>query len=1324
MSRRRPREPDDDHDALMRYNDRIGGLRGSDLPVITWRRNETNGLGGEFRQIELEPRYHDAEDEFSIDLSEFLAVLERPLHAELRHELARLGGLSFLVLVTAIYHSAADEDDIFTRDLSSLDHFVLTYSDLLRAVSTALSNILAHNDQMTADAASGLVLTSVIRVTIRVHRYNPSNRVLPGGRFEHLYRARARGHIKLPSFLANRQTFINVKNRDDRCFLYALEALYHKRAGSIVHRDRPSSYAEHHFDFSECNWPVRPCDLPAFERVNAGLNIAIDVFGLCDESPVVLHRSANRDDDATRYQLLVITRDRDDEQTDFHYVAITDFDAFVGLRTHRHGRARPICRRCFADFDSDVGLNDHLDWCEKRSNEQSTVLPPPSRAQRYFRDHANTVRKPFVVYADFESFNAVLPVDQSAPPSIACRQTRHIAASFATHLVCAADSSLNRTFTRRYESRVMDPVDDSVNESIGREFMAHMRELAGHVQTLIDERFSFEPDLAGDCPQSDDCMVCRLPIENGFDRGWRLSCRRAKEEFASDKDYYAWRRRMKSIDDDDELQADCFEYNRARVPYHDPSIETNNIRGSCHKFCSRVVAHYGRLPVIFHNLSHYDAFHIIKALDSREFEHFSAIPLQGEAFLSFNVDGLAFLDSFKFMSASLDRLVKQKAKGPLDIAFPLFSRWLRSWCSEPDRPAYSEELLRMCCQKGEFPYDWFSHPSKLDDTSLPAIEHWRSVIHQKDCSPADHQTAVSMWDALHCRTFADYHDFYLMQDVLLMSDVFEDFRRICQSEAGLEPFSFVSLPSFCFSKMLRGGPQQVVDGAVRPFEIQIFDNSQRDMYEFAEQSVRGGVSICPGRYAKANHKFLADFDRSQPSKFISYLDANNLYAVAMMRELPIGDYEWIDPGLVRCDGLTAAEAVFKDGEDEAYGYFVEVDGDFPEEKHDYLSDFPVAPERRAVIDTELSPWTQSALASLSTESRKMKHDHRTEKLLCTLTPRTRYKLHYQNLQLYTRLGFRVTHIHRILRFRQSKWLSGYIESNNAKRKAATSDFEKDFYKLCNNSVYGKFLQDNRQFTEVCVVRDSSSRKTHEPTIGTIRDFRIVNENLVLAIQQKPNQMLDSPNLVGSSILEFSKNHMYEFYYDVIKEKFWGSKSRLIFSDTDSLCIEFHSQDLMADFDRHKLLDELDLSDFPDNEDYYGHNYHSDRNKKVVGKFKDEMAHGVGSAYITEVVALKSKMYSCLKSDGGQKAVIKGVKPSVKRDHLRHEVYKSALNIEEFRFEPQDNYGINHSDFCLWTTKKRKVTVSPLDSKVFQVDSMHSLPYGHYKTAQLLSGVNS
>jgi hypothetical protein len=200
--------------------------------------------------------------------------------------------------------------------------------------------------------------------------------------------------------------------------------------------------------------------------------------------------------------------------------------------------------------------------------------------------------------------------------------------------------------------------------------------------------------------------------------------------------------------------------------------------------------------------------------------------------------------------------------------------------------------------------------------------------------------------------------------------------------------------------------------------------------------------------------------------------------------------------------------------------------------------------------------------------------------------------------------------------------------------------------------------------------------------------------------------------------------MYEFYYDVIKEKFWGSKSRLIFSDTDSLCIEFHSQDLMADFDRHKLLGELDLSDFPDNEDYYGRNYHSDRNKKVVGKFKDEMAHGVGSAYITEVVALKSKMYSCLKSDGGQKAVIKGVKPSVKRDHLRHEVYKSALNIEEFRFEPQDNYGINHSDFCLWTTKKRKVTVSPLDSKVFQVDSMRSLPYGHYKTAQLLSGVNS
>jgi hypothetical protein len=1317
----------------MRYNDRIGGLRGSAyLPVIDWRRNETDGLGGEFRQIELQPRFRDPQDEFAADLSQFLAVLERPLDGVLRAEFARLGGLSFLVLVTAVYHSAADEDDIFTRDLSSLDHFVLTYSDLIRAMPIALSNILAHDDQMTADAASGLVLTSVIRVTIRVHRYNPSNRVLPGGRFEHLYRARARGHIKLPSFLANRQTFINVKNRDDRCFLYALEALHHKRAGSIVHRDRPSSYAEHHFDFSECNWPVRPCDLPAFERVNAGLNIAIDVFGLADESPVVLHRSANRDDDdATRYQLLVITRERDDQQTDFHYVAITDFDAFVALRTHGHGRARSICCRCFADFENDTALADHLSWCEKRAKAQSTLLPPPHRAFRCFDDHASTVRKPFVVYADFESFNAPLPVDPSAPPSIACRQTKHIAASFATHLVCAADPSLNRTFTRRYQSRVLDPVDDSVNEAIGHEFMIHMRELTKLVKDLIDERFRFEPDLTGDCPPTDDCMVCRLPIDNGFDRGWRLSCQRAMDEFDSPREYYAWCRRMKSIDDDEDLQQECFEFNRVRVPFHDPSIPANNVRGSCHRFCSRYVTNYGRIPVMFHNLSHYDGFHIIKALNSDEFDEFSAIPQQGEAFLSFNVDDLIFLDTFKFMSASLDKLVKQKAKGPLDLAFPLFSGWLRSWCSQPGQPDYTEDLLRQCCRKGEFPYDWFDCPSKLDETELPAIEHWRSVIHQKDCNPADHQTAVSMWNLLQCRTFGDYHNFYLMQDVLLMSDVFEDFRRICQSEAGLEPFSFVSLPSFCFSKMLRGGEQHRVEGTVRPFEIQIFDNTQRDMYEFAEQSVRGGVSICPGRYAKANHKFLDDFDPNQPSKFISYLDANNLYAEAMMRPLPIDEFEWLDPMLIRSDDeRTAAEVVFVDPANSAYGYFVEVDGDFPEEKHDRLADFPVAPERRAVMDRELSPWTRSALASLSTEARKLKHDHRTEKLLCTLTPRNRYKLHYQNLQLYVDLGFQVTAVHRILRFRQSCWLKSYIDSNNTKRKAATSDFEKDFYKLCNNSVYGKFLQDNRRFTNVGVVRDNSSRQTHEPTIRSIQDFRIVNENLVLAIRQKPDQVLDSPNLVGSTILEHSKHHMYNFYHRVIKRKFGRTdlgvdRTRLIFSDTDSLCIEFLSDDLMQELDDMQLLHNfMDLSDFPDNEDYYGRNYHSDRNKKVVGKFKDEMAHGVGSAYITEVVALKSKMYSCLKSDGGQKAVIKGVKPSVKRDHLRHEVYKSALNIEEFRFEPQDNYGINHSDFCLWTTKKRKVTVSPLDSKVFQVDSMRSLPYGHYKTAQLLSGVNS
>ena len=374
------------------------------------------------------------------------------------------------------------------------------------------------------------------------------------------------------------------------------------------------------------------------------------------------------------------------------------------------------------------------------------------------------------------------------------------------------------------------------------------------------------------------------------------------------------------------------------------------------------------------------------------------------------------------------------------------------------------------------------------------------------------------------------------------------------------------------------------------------------MYQFAEKGMRGGISYIANRYGKANNKYMEEYSKEDKSKYIMYLDANNLYGWAMSQYLPTGGFNWLNEEELNNIDLGKYE------EKSNEGLILEVDLEYPKELHDLHNDYPVAPERIMVNEEMLSKYCKEIANKYKINVGLV------NKLIPTLRNKVEYVLHYRNLQLYMDLGLKVTKVHRALRFNQSSWLKQYIDFNTEKRKNANTSFEKDFFKLINNSVFGKTMENLRKRVDVRLVtnKDQLVKWTSKPTYVSSKIF---HENLVAVHKLKEKLTLNRPAYIGMCILDLSKTLMYEFHYDYIKKKY-GDKAKLLFTDTDSLTYEIESNDVYEDLWKEKHL--FDNSDYPKES-----KYHYIENKKFIGKFKDE-ARGKP---ISELVGLKSKMYS-------------------------------------------------------------------------------------------------
>ena len=319
---------------------------------------------------------------------------------------------------------------------------------------------------------------------------------------------------------------------------------------------------------------------------------------------------------------------------------------------------------------------------------------------------------------------------------------------------------------------------------------------------------------------------------------------------------------------------------------------------------------------------------------------------------------------------------------------------------------------------------------KFERTELPAKEHFYSILNDQDITNDEYNHTKKVWKMFKFKNMGEYHDLYLGSDVLLLADVFENFRKTCLQYYKLDPCHYFTSPGLSWDAMLK----------MTNIELELMTDI--DMFQFIEKALRGAVAYIANRYRKANNKYMKEYDEKAPSKYIMYLDANNLYGYSMSQSLPYNGFRWmtdreiskIDLGKYKADGKK--------------GLIQEVDLEYPQELHDLHNDYPVCPEKVKVSNDMLSGYCKEIANKFNILIGSI------SKLIPTLRDKKEYVLHYRNLQLYLDLGLKIKKVHQVLEFNQSPWLMQYIDFNTEKQKNAKNAFEKGFFKLMNNSVFG------------------------------------------------------------------------------------------------------------------------------------------------------------------------------------------------------------------------------------------------------------------------------
>ena len=361
----------------------------------------------------------------------------------------------------------------------------------------------------------------------------------------------------------------------------------------------------------------------------------------------------------------------------------------------------------------------------------------------------------------------------------------------------------------------------------------------------------------------------------------------------------------------------------------------------------------------------------------------------------------------------------------------------------------------------------------------------------------------------------------MQSDTLLLADAFENFRDMCIKEYEVDPAHFLSLPGLAWQAYLK------------KTNMQLELLTDYDMLLMVEEGIRGGICHSTHRYAKANNRYMKNYNSNEESSYIQYLDANNLYGWAMSKKLPVNGFKWLDSNKIN---KINKDFIKSYNENDNKEYILEVDVKYPKRLHELHIDLPFLSERMEI--------------------------NKCKKLVCNLSNKKKYVTHINSLKQALNHGLKLKKIHRVIEFNQDAWLEPYIDMNTKLRKAGKNDFEKYFFKLMNNSVFGKTMENIRKHRDIKLETTGKKRSklVSEPNYHT---FNLIGEDLSIIEMKKTKVKMNKPIYLGLSILEISKILMYEFWYDYMKPKY-GNDVKLCYMDTDSFIMNIKTNKFYED----------------------------------------------------------------------------------------------------------------------------------------------------------------
>ena len=852
---------------------------------------------------------------------------------------------------------AEEEDEHKDAYFNSTAFTILNETQIIEALDKAAEEINNKIAQWVSEG-SGWTILEILSHYVNIVKYLP----LQGN-----------SYIPTPKEIRHHNKgLINLQNKDNKCFLWNLVRHLNPRKKDPQRITKSDREFAKRLDFNGITFPVTINQMKRIEKQN---KISINIYGYCTDKKSVYPIRISEESYDDHLNLLYIEGKNELGEDTTHYIYIKDFNRLMFNFTKHKGK-KHFCMRCLQCFYSNESLVKHRVNCIAINGVQATKMPEKYTDKNgvkrspcvYFKNYHKSLPTPFCIVADFEATpEKISGCQPSNKKSYTQQYQKHTACSFGYKVVCYYDSQYSG-----------DPVIYRGEDCI-QKFMKCMFEEVKNCQSIIRDNFN-KP------------LIMTEEDEKAFTDA--IHCHICEKKYKEDD-----------------------------VPVRDHCHVTGKYRGSAHQTCNlklQISAEKIQIPVIFHNLKGYDSHFIINELgelikkeeSKKEVIKVNVIAQNAEKYMAFYIGKhLAFIDSFAFMSSSLDKL----ANNLEDRDFI----YTKKYFTDPVQ-------FNLMKRKGVYPYDYMDSFSKFNDTELPDREEFYSLLNDNNISEDDYKHAQNVWNTFNLKNMGEYHDLYLKTDILLLVDVFENFRKACLTYYKLDPLHYITSPGLAWDAMLK----------MTGINLQLITDI--DMQLFIEKGLRGGISYIAHRKAEANNKYMKNYDLDKLISYLLYLDANNLYGWAMSKPLPYGNFKWVYPDTVFYlddkKNILLGDTIIP--KKKGIGHIYEVDLEYPKELHDLHNDYPCAPEKIKVSDDMLSDYCREIKDKYKISSGNV------SKLIPTLCDKKNYVLHEENLKLYLSLGLKLKNIHRVLEFSEKPWLKQYIDFNTEKRKHAntTNDY--------------------------------------------------------------------------------------------------------------------------------------------------------------------------------------------------------------------------------------------------------------------------------------------